>query len=517
MKRFNQILAALLAFVMTLSMISCGEYHSAIGGGGNKLPEGSVQQPTLDNDPTNDFTVRLRLNGEAYIPATAINVYWNDGYSIHIAPIDSTGTATIDGLDGDYKVTLSSTPSGYAYDSNAYIATNDDRHIIIDMYDLNLITGSGTGLYSCYELTGTGVYSVTIREEAVDYDEDGSLIQKVYFQFAPQMNGTYTIESWANTVDDEVNPICTAYLGSAAYKYGAYTVTDVGACGSFTRNFVHTIKIADENISSGGGSQVFTFAVSAETKSGVYPVTYTFAVKRNGGFDFNRAEKTTVIPEQDWSAFDFDAFNALAGGNIKSAATLYPGTTDAWILDDDNYKVWPQSEGGDGVYHVYDKEKYPETNGYGPILVVNISRNIDALRTSLISIDSVGFGTLTKVQGLYNYKIFIEGFEKAAADGYYCTTNCLCHADGSMLACVEFCENCTPQCTNCPESFMSVKGYASLCNADGVAPATPEMALFLQRLAIGLRYFADGDGTIDKGGIDAYEDSQWLFACGYYE
>ena len=44
-----------------------------------------------------------------------------------------------------------------------------------------------------------------------------------------------------------------------------------------------------------------------------------------------------------------------------------------------------------------------------------------------------------------------------------------------------------------------------------------ELAEFLQKFAITQRYFADGDGWAERSGIDAYEDSQWLFACGYYE
>ncbi len=519
MKKLKRILAALLAFVMTLSMFACGEYHSAIGGGGNKLPDGSAQQPTLDNDPTNDFTVRLRLNGEAYIPKTAINVYWNDGYSIHIAPIDSTGTATIDGLDGDYKVTLSTTPSGYAYDPNAYIATNDERHIIIDMYDLNLVMGAGTSLYSCFEIGGTGVYSVTIKEEAIDSDGDGSLIQKVYFEFAPQINGTYTIESWANTVDDEVNPICTAYYGSSAYKYGAYTVTDVGAGGSFTRNFVHTINIADENIST-GGSQVFTFAVSAETKSGVYPVTYTFAVKRNGGFDHNRPEKQIVVPTFDWTDFDFDAFNSLAGGNLVGAQTPYSEGSSKMVLDQEHYRIWEKSEGGDGIYHVYDKDKYPETNGYGPILVAYITKPISPLDLPFTEIEAQGSAYLTVSDGRENYKQFIEGYEAVASQGYYCVSNCPCHigaGEGTPKACPPSCTNCSAQCTRCPEEMIGKDGYAQLVNADGVVPVTPELAEFLQKLAIQRQYFADGEGTFEKSGIYAYEDSQWLFACGYYK
>lgn len=515
MKAYRKIISLLLLISVLISAVGCGEYHGAIGGG--KLPDGAAPQPDLDNDPTNDFTVRLRLNGEVYVPMTAINVYWSDGYSIHVAPIDSQGTATIDGLDGDYKVTLSSTPSGYAYDPNAYVATNDSRHVIIDMYDLNLVSGAGTGLYSCYRVESTGIYSVTIREDLADSDADGSLIQKVYFEFAPQESGTYTIESWADTSLDEVHPICTAYLGSSAFKYGGYTVTDVGACGSFTRNFVHTIEIADEMISS-GGSQTFTFAVSAETKSGVYPVTYSFAIKRNGGFDMDKLDKSTIVPTHNWSGFDFNAFNALAGGEIQNAAVLYDeGAGEYYVFDEDNYRI-----GSDGVYHVYDPVKYASTGGYGPILVAYITEPCYFLGTSFAEIDTAGYGTLTKIEGQYNYKVFIEGFKAAADAGYYCVNNCPCHVEGDVYACLEGCTECTSQCTNCTNEIMSAVGYVNYCNDDGVAPVTPELALFLQRIARGQRYFADGHGTIDSQKMDgkkfdAYEDSQWLFACGYYE
>ena len=66
---------------------------------------------------------------------------------------------------------------------------------------------------------------------------------------------------------------------------------------------------------------------------------------------------------------------------------------------------------------------------------------------------------------------------------------------------------------------MGKEGYADWCNADGVVPVTEELAEFLQKFAISQRYFADGDGWVEtnsRKSIDAYEDSQWLFACGYY-
>ena len=515
MKNVNKLISVILICVLLFSLFACGEYNPATdkgnGGssqGGNKPSDGSAQQPDMDDDPTNDFTVQLRVNEQPFRPSTSINIYWNDGYNIHIAPVDESGYAKIDGLDGDYSVTLSSVPSGYAYDPNGYVATNDNRRIIIDMYDLNLLRGAGTGLYECYQIAETGVYTITVENE-----NDLS-----YIQFAPQTNGVYTVESWVNVVDDDVNPVCLAYFGSSQYKYGEYRVNDTGVCGSYTRNFIHTVNIADDNISSGGGSQTFTFAVSAETKSGVYPVNLTFAVKRNGGFDLNRNEKTTMLPSHDWSAFDFDAFNALAGGKIVGAETLYPGTDNSYVFDQRNYKVWKVSEGGDGVYHLYDEEKYPETGGYGPILVAYITEACRFIDRSFTTIEDAGNSALV-VNGTDNYRLFIKGFSAMASEGYFCVSDCVCHLDGSTRFCPEGCTDCSDECTHPSEAEQNVIGYADIVNADGVAPVTPELVEFLQGFSTTQRYFADGQGWVETNSsspINAYEDSQWLFPCGYY-
>ena len=251
----------------------------------------------------------------------------------------------------------------------------------------------------------------------------------------------------------------------------------------------------------------------------MYPVNLTFAIKRNGGFDLNLTKKTVVIPQHNWSAFDFEAFNVLAGGEIVGAETIYPGTDDCYVFDQRNYKVWEMSEGGDGVYHVFDEEKYPETNGYGPVLVAYISEACRYVDRSFTTIEEVGNSALV-VNGTQNYRLFIKGFEDMAKGGYFCLSDCLCHLDGSVLACLEGCPDCSPHCTGVTAEQMEVRGYAAYCNADGVAPVTPELVEFLQGFAITQRYFADGEGWVETNSrypIDAYEDSQWLFACGYYK
>ena len=505
MKNLKCIIMLALILVLSASLLSCGEYSAAVGGG--EGGGGAAVQPDLDNDPANDFTVSLRCNGQAFKPETAVNVYWNDGYSINIAPIGEDGIARIDGLDGDYKVTLSQAPSGYAYNPNGYVATNDDRNIVIDLYDLNVIIGQGDSLYSCFSFDTTGVYSVTVTDPEA----------AVYFEFAPQKSGTYTIESWVDVVDDNTNPICIAYKGGSHYKFDPKRIDDGGVSGSYTRNFVHTVEIADEMISS-GGSQTFTFAVTAETKNNSYPVTVTFAVKRDGGFDLEHADKSIVLPTHDFSAFDFTAFEALAGGNLVGAETVIPGTDGYLMFNEDNYKVWKVSDGGDGVYHVYDPVKYAETGGYGPILVAYVTAPCRFLDRSFTTIEDVGNKALT-VGGTENYKLFIEGYAAMADKGYFCNALCTCHTDGSDKVCYDGCENCHSGCNPCPDSYRAVIPYAHRTNSDGVAPVTEELAEFLQKFAISQRYFADGEGWVEtnaKPSVDAYEDSQWLFACGYY-
>lgn len=519
MNGIKRTLAFALLLTLLFSMLSCGEYNPAIKGDkdDNKRPSGSAQQPELDGDPTNDFTVQLYLNEQPFKPITAINVYWNDGYNVHIAPVDENGFAVIDGLDGDYNVTLSSVPDGYAYDSNSYTANNDNRNIIINMYDLNVLRGSGESLDNVYYINDTGIYTVTVNSP-----EDFC-----YIRFAPQTNGTYTVESWASVVEDEISPICLGYLGSEHFVYGEYKVTDVGICGNYTRNFIHTVNIADENISSSGGSVTFTFAVGAETKSGVYPVNLTFAVKRNGGFDLDKIEKEVILPNNDWSNFDFEEFNSLAGGEMVGAETIYPGTTDSYVFDQSNYRLWKVSEGGDGVYHVYDKEKYPETDGYGPVLFAHISSPVrffasdeNGAQASFTTIEDAGNNALV-LKSKYNYRLFIYGFDYMVQRGNYCVPTCLCHLDGSPLVCPVGCTECHRDCTQAEPEYFGVKGYADYANSDGVAPVTEELRQFLQMYVSNTQFFfVDGEGTIETDSqrpIDSDEDSQWLFACGYYK
>ena len=293
----KRIISLLLIFSLLFSLSACeGVYQGPTGGGGGgSKPDGGYTPPEMNDDPTDDFTVTVIADGAPYTPRTEMYVYWNDGFSIHTARLDKDGIARIDGLDGDYRVTLSDVPNEYTYDPNTNLATNDDRNIVIELYKLNVLSGGGTGIYDCYSFSKTGVYCAVI-----DSPDDA-----IYFQYAPDRSGTYTIESWIDTTADNINPYIDVYGGSSQYKYYIKTTDDGGAVGSYTINFVHNVRIADENISAGGQS-VYTFAIKAESKNNKYPITVTFAVKRDGNFESASGVsggKDLVIPEFDFSDY----------------------------------------------------------------------------------------------------------------------------------------------------------------------------------------------------------------------
>lgn len=530
MKKWNKFIAILLTVFMLFSLAGCtGEYQGAIGGGifggGGDSISGA---PELDDDPSNDFTVTLKADGQPYSPRMEMYVRWNDGFSIHTAPVDKSGVARIDGLDGDYRVTLSAVPNEYTYDPNGNIATNDERNIILNLYTLNRLTGSGTGPYDCYNFTKTGVYCATIN----------SPNDAIFFQYAPDRSGTYTIESWADTTADNINPYIDVYIGSSAWKQYAYTTDDGGAVGSYTINFIHTVQIADENISS-GGQAVYTFAVKAESKNNKYPITITFAVKRDGNFELGGVDSISgnemVVPKHDFSNYDVAAHTYDKSlYTMKYPEYKFEGMSNVYVFDEANFKIWEIDNGGDGFYHVYNKDAYPDTDGYGPILYAHIASTCRFIDRPFDKIEYDANGATDnnalRVNGK-NYKQLIEGYDYISTFGninggsYYCTTDCTCH-DASVSkknwACPPSCTNCTPNCRRCPEELMGKKGYKEFVNPDGMVAVTAELKDFLLGYSSKQTFFYDGRGTLETNMTNgkyfqAVGESGWLFACAYYE
>ncbi len=603
MKR-NARIAWLLLALLLLLLPSCGSYQGTTGGNNDKNPSQGGSSDPLQGEEGLTFSVRILYEGAYITPhdlveegeTAEVKAIWSDGFSYQEATFDETGTAKLTGLDGDYRVTLSGLPEGYAYDPNAYRVTNDNRDATVEIFKHKTTRKSGADLYTnCIKISSIGLYCAELD------DEDDI----VYYEFTPKESGTYTVVSWVDTAANTVNPMVDVYNGTSAFKLFAYTQDDGGASSTFTKNFVHEVKISMEEVGN-----CFTFGVRAAVTTGnTEELRIYFAIQLNGGMYSNAYVKEMMIPvellehvydeirmlqalsldeyraffgygeySQDWTkdahaalqAIRIPTYNELTGTYSHDHADLHHilygreggemdllrdvrghleglfanngtyvyaesdrlGAEGRLLFDQDMYRLCPD----DGFYHLYDEAAYPETNGYGPILYADLTTGGRFLEASLATMEYAGNSALT-VWGTHNYKHFIEGYASLITPrggypnitpAYYCsymgdderiTTNCPCLKDCGG-GCPEGCETCTDSCRPCPISLKFAPGYADFANRDGRVPVTQELKDFLQGFSISQRYFADGNGwveTHDVYAVDAPEDSQWLWACGYYK
>lgn len=503
----KKIFQMFVIFLLVFSMVGCGVFREGV-----RPSRPGIGEATKGDDGQYDqdaFTVTLRNDGAAYSPETEMYAQWTDGFSYYTAKFDENGVAAVVGLDGDYRVTLTGVPNGYTYNTNGYVATNDERNLVIDLQKIIRTNKGGTNLYDdIITLETLGVYQTQL-ESAEDV---------VYYQFRPTESGTYWIESWVNIAEDSINPKMQVYNGSFVFKTYAYTLDDGGpaSASGYTKNFRYEIKIDQSEIGS-----VFAFGVQAETKGGEYPVTVDFAVTLKGSFSRDHTTGNLIVPQEEFT-------RAPEGkGGFVGAEFPVEGAPGRYFFDQQMYKLWPKDEGGDGYFHLYDEEKYAQYGGYGPTLYAKISQPCRFIDFAFDSIEYAGNKALTVSDGTENYKLFIEGYAALIVDPpspalgpYFCNSECPCYSSGTNQgSCPEGCPNCLSTCRHCPEEAVNAPGYAEYCNSDGCYPVTQELKDFLQKFSISQLYFRDGNGWVEENPIikvDADEESQWLFACGYY-
>ena len=574
----KKILLTILAILLLFAIIGCDNTENPSGTPSStesSKPDTTTSSDNNDNVDNPDkpekpddedeivFKVNLSLSGEpfnAFDKSNPVIVNWNDGISFVDSAVNDEGYATALGLDGDYSVSLKNMPEGYTYNPNIYIATNDNPEITVDIYPIGTTTGTGNSLYSRKVIKETSMYSVTLKSDN----------QKVYYEFKPRKSGTYTIESWVSTYDDKVNPKIDVYSSSFAAPNYLYTLDAGGKEGkNYTKNFKYEVEIAEEMISSSGGGQVvFIFAIHTSARNDKYfPAQINFAVQYEGGFELEHAVSDYMLPNEIYAimsdrlrelrsytkeeliakypAFENDPLayynmHDLTESNLNDALymnaffnkeenrLLYNFANQYLIryfnhyYDLDKGKTWQtpaETISGKvvllesnyrynektGFYHKYDETKYTDDSengygfGYGPILYADISvaTRTGILDDALINIEYRGNKALTVSNGTENYKLFVEGYN---------------HAQSSSLTTyggyIEL-----------DEAYTNLKGYHDIANSDGAVPVTEEVRQFLQKYSVNQVMFMDGDGWAETGDIpyESAENSQWLFACGYYE
>ncbi len=522
-----------LCLMTTLLFCACEEYKPAVKPSGTQSADSGTATETIETAETHEapFTVTLTdENGNRYTPPAdaPLTVKWYDGFSVHESPMDAAGMASIQGLDGDYQVTLGNLPDGYTYNPNIYKATNDERDVTIQLHKLISTTGRGDQRYQAIEIQDPGVYCVELTTAE----------QEVFYQFAPKTNGQYVVESWVDTTADTVNPYANYYGANVSYKEFRYTQNDGGASAAYTHNFLLDFAIASESISQ-NGSAVFTFGVKAGSKTGEYPVKVYFQVRRHDDYSLDHPDEVLIMPTEtlvkqpDYPGYTFVGAEseAIAFGNRK-------------IFDGSRYKLYEKSEGGDGYYHLYDAA----TDTYGPILYAKIASPCRFFEDPFTTVEYHGNKALTLSNGTENYKLFIEGFDYPNSETlssnpngkppYFCSMDCPCRKNmtndsvevlGVVGACFDTCEDlyCQEHCRRLPKEMMGMDGYGQrnkdgeleFCNEDGCYAVTPELKDFLQKYSESQRLFMDGNGIVELHetiAVYADDDDQWLFACGYY-
>ncbi len=480
----KRILIKAVCLLLLLSLLtSCTTYNPPAN---PEKPDGPTGPEKPDNPPepvgekTSVFVTDYR--GMPFDTLEGEDVIFTDGTSVYTAELDLYGEAEINGLDGDYRVTLRTVPEGYTYNPNIYTVTNDKRDITITLYPIEKTNGTGEGLYGndIIKVDSTGMYSATVEDEG----------DVVYYEFTPKKAGEYSVEAWVDVTKGQVNPKLELYYGSFAAKWFDRILDDGGAASGYTKNFRYTVQIDKSEVGN-----AFTFGVTGTTR-GEYPFDVHFAVQLDGEFYRDNTTYEMIVPKEletsDRSCKEYGDEYIFVGSwyDEKNPNSWKKGG----IIDGSKYKLNPQT----GVYHRYDEK----TDTYGEVLYAFIGAPTWFIDASFTTIEAAGNKNLTLNGGKDNYKLFIEGYD-ALADCFGLGP----HEWYSSLSTKE------------RKEYENIVGYGGICNSDGACPVTEELKEFLQKYSIAQRLFSDGQGWVENNGtydIDAREDDQWLFACGFY-
>lgn len=435
-----------------------------------------------------------------------IQVRWTDVDTgeIYLGYPDKNGKAVPEiELDGDYTVTLTQTPTNFAYDPNAYTATNDEKNIEVTMYSIIRTStdktvyegGDHSKSYTCHTVTSIGAYEVTLYGPSSMMGEELNGVKLVQdntnalYGFKPTAQGTYRITTLVNVTDDLVSPIITKMTGSIAAG-AVYASSEVyeggGASGTFTKNVSFTFNVPQSYVGN-----TYLYQISSKTIDALngYPVTFCFIIEREGDGTAKYASATHVeVPENIPQAED-------ESGTWKwSAATATLDQTDVFLNSAENIEdvlsngvkidgttVKPASvelgenaAENDGYYYYFTYDEDTKT--------LTLSKRLYmALTATALQGNSATYETIT-TSGDISVK--------------YLTT------DSGKTA------------YNYTEYLAA---YREKCNGNGMYPVTEDLKEFAQMFALANLYFNDGNGWAETAaGFSSDEDSMWMFICGYY-
>ncbi len=487
-KKFIIFITAFLSSVMLFSGCGFGSYIE------NSKPTKPTVDPNVPvkpnpgdpidpDDPTPtpqnpNYTVTLYNGTQPYIPGDEeITVVWKNDYSAHRVLLGEDGKADAGELDGDYAIYLEGLPSEFTYNPSAYTATSDDHNVSILLTKIRSHeSGGGTGIWDCYKVRYDGTYRVNVTS--------ASAVR--YYEYTPEAAGVYSVVSWVNAYENEVNPYINIFNGTIAFKWFDRRLDGGGFSleGGYTKNFRHQYSVDRTEVGN-----TFTFAIGAETKSGVYPVKIDFAITYEGPYQSAdtdvrviRATEAKQVAAEKKAGQQFVYANELSASGIKDPDDPLFKNFDASVI---------RYNDNTGFYHYYSEELYGDNHlkygkNFGPILCCALTAHLPSYTiTTLYNANAAGLGGGSNYLKLYN--VWLESEQKYVVMDY--------------------------------TSFVRVD-YYDKANREGMCYVTKELKEFLMTFAERQSLYTDSvcplDGTPEGLGYTAKQDALWLFACGVY-
>ena len=410
----KKILALILTLIIpfAFAVAGCVDYNDPLQpddrpGTDVPLPPGGEDNPPEEDD--GKFTVQLVQNNKPFqLDGYTLNAQWRgDDGTFYTAPFNNDGYAEIEGLDGDYQVTLSTLPDGYTYETNKYRSTNDDKKIKIK---IEVITPNpdkdGSDLYNnVREIQSTGFYRVRLEGPH----------SQVCYQYVPRRAGDYSIQSLMDIRANEINPILDVYVGTVGWKptlgNPSWIQNGGGAENTYTKNFKYDVRLSEDMVGN-----IYSFCIRTESiNSSAFPIDIDFVIEYNGEYTGNvYVPPDEIHAEEEWRTMrDYDA----SLYDFRYAADL-----NGRKLDSDLYALNPE----DGFYHEYDER----TGTFGDILYVKINQDSAVLVTETgtgfmdgqVQIFAMRFYSLKNQQN-YDVGAFIgEYAAHVNRDGVYAVT-----------------------------------------------------------------------------------------------
>ncbi len=470
-RRFITVILILICAALCLAGCNNGKYIENGGGSVISKPDTPVKPDNPDDMPSEEtasYTAAVFYDNAPFDPKD-MNIYvvWVNNSQVKKVPLGADGKADAGKLDGQFNVYLEGLPSKYSYNPGGYVATSESASVAILLTDITAPErGDGKGLYEsegCYQIKYDGTYRVVLERER----------QEIFYEYVTSASGVYSVESWVNVYDNNVNPYVVKYSGSSQFKYNPQKQDGGGfsISGGYTKNFRFEYKVDRSEV---GGT--FTFAVGAESKTSAYPVVVDFHIKYEGEYVSENADvREKRAEEANTQAEEKQAGEAFVWADLNTK-----------VFNMSNYRYNEKTK----FYHYYNETEYADDSlgygtGFGPILCCMIMKTAPSYSTtSLFNANAVG---PFRANYLRIYNCWLEEESKFVVYDY-----------------VKFIR----------------EDYAGVCNSDGVCYVTEELKQLLQKFAENHSLYTDGVGAVmgtpEIKGYSANQDALWLFACGFY-